>query len=272
MQGILQNACWILDMGHIRLARLPATKRWEEVVELLRAGGSISQLAAATAHAAETELQSAKGDPALAYTVWLLTQLPLAARSQQFRERLVELGFEVDAAQSVLALVAGFSLAVDRNTSGRSDRTDLGELARQAAAESLSLTVGSATQSLFGVSADDVQRELGRLATKKRFARLAGDFFARLTQKTLEYYVSRELPNHVGHDKNLQTIDRQIEFRMALERHCREAAQIVEEFAGGWYSKSNFQRTLTPATAQGFANYALKKMRDELRKRRSSNG
>ena len=259
-------------MGHIRLARLPVTKRWEQVIELLRAGGSIAQLAAATAHAAETELQSAKGDPALAYTIWLLTQLPLAARSQQFRKRLVELGFEADAGQSVLALVAGFSLAVDRNTAGRSDRTDLGELARQAAAESLSSTIGASTQSLFGASADDVQRELGRLATKERFARLASDFFARLTQKTLEYYLSRELPNHIGRDKHLQTIARQIEFRVALERHCREAALIVDEFAGGWYSKGNFQGTLNPATAQGFADYALKKMRDELRKRRASNG
>ena len=259
-------------MGHIRLARLPATKRWEQVVGLPRTGSSIGQLAAETAHAAETELQSAKGDPALAYTVWLLTQLPLAARSQQFRERLVELGFEADAGQSVLTLVAGFSLAVDRNTAGKSDRTDLGELARQAAAESLSSAIGPSTQSLFDASADDVQRELGRLATKDRFARLAGDFFARLTQKTLEYYLSRELPNHIGPDKSLQTIDRQIAFRIALARHCREAALIVEDFAGGWYSKSNFQGTLNPAAAQGFADYALKKLRDELRKRRSSNG
>jgi len=259
-------------MGHIRLARLPQTKRWEQVVERLRVGGSIGDLAAATAHAAETELQSAKGDPALGYTVWLLTQLPLAARSQQFRERLAELGFEAGAERSVLALIAGFSLAVDRNIAGRSDCTDLGELARQAAAESLSSIVGSATQSLFGASAEDVQHELGRLATKDRFARLARDFFARLTQKTLEYYISRELPNHVGPGKSLQTIDRQIEFRAALERHCREAALIVEEFAGGWYSKSNFQGTLNPNTAQGFADYALTKLRDELRKRRAPSG
>src|SRR5436190_10118939 len=107
-------------MGHIRLGRLPTTKRWEQVVELLSAGGSIGDLAAATAHAAESELHSARGDPAFGYTVWLLTQLPLAARSEQFQQRLTELGFDPGAEQSVLALVAGFSLAVDRNVAGRS--------------------------------------------------------------------------------------------------------------------------------------------------------
>ena len=84
----------------------------------------------------------------------------------------------------------------------------------------------------------------------------ARDFFARLIQKLLEYYISRDIPNYIGPNKSLRTIDRQIEFRGALERHCREAALIVEAFAGGWYSKINYQGTLNPSTAQGFSDYA----------------
>lgn len=259
-------------MGHIRLARLPRTRRWDQVLKLLRAGGDIRDLAAATARAAETELQSASGDPALAYSVWLLTQLPLAARSDQFHQKLAEFGFAAGAHQSVLNLVADFSLAVDRNVADSAERTDLGEFARQAAVESLSAFLGPAPQSLFGTSADDLQRELGRLATKDRFADLAREFFARITQKTLEYYVSRELANYVGPHSSIPSIDDQIRFRDALAKHCREAALIVEAFAGGWYSKSNFKGTLTPASAQAFADYALKKMRDELRARRGANG
>lgn len=258
-------------MGHLRLGKLPAGKKWKQVVELLRVGASVGELAASTADAAEKELDEAKGDPALAYTVWLLTQLPLAARSPQYRERLVELGFETGADQSALALTAGFAQAVDRNADRRG-RTDLGELARQAASESLASLIGATTPSMFGSSAENLQRELGRLASKDRFAGLARDFFARLTQKTLEFYISRELPQHVGPRNRITSIEQQIEFRTALERHCREASLIVEEFAGGWYSKSNFRHTLTPATAQGFADYALTKMRDELRARRGGNG
>lgn len=255
-------------MGHLRLGKIPAGRKWKQVIELLRVGAGVGELAAMTADAAEKELDGAKGDPALAYTVWLLTQLPLAARSPQYRERLGELGFTAGADRSLLALVAGFSQAVDRNAD-RQGRTDVGELARQAASESLAALIGATTPSLFGSSAEDLQRELGRLGSKDRFAGLARDFFARLTQKTLEYYISRELPNHVGPHGSIKSIEGQIEFRAVLERHCREASLIVAEFAGGWYSKSNFQRTLTPASAQGFADYALKKMRDELRARRA---
>jgi hypothetical protein len=258
-------------MGHLRLGQLPASKRWKQVVELLRVGGSAPDLAAATAQAAESELQSAKSDPALAYTVWLLTQLPLAARSQQFAARLAELGFDAGADASVLHLLAGLSKAIDRHVAGRPNRTDLGELARQAAAESLSSALASRTGSLFGPESSQFQSELAGLATKDQFAGLARDFFARLTQKTLEYYISRELPNHVGPGTPVPSVDNQIAFRTALQRHCREASLIVEQFAGGWYSKSNFKGTLTPASAEAFAAYALKKMRDELRARGSVN-
>jgi hypothetical protein len=182
------------------------------------------------------------------------------------------LGFDAGAEQSVLRLVAGFSSAVDRNVVGRTGRTDLGELARQAAVESLSSLVGVGARSLFDSTASELQVELGRFATRNGFAHLAHDFFARLTQKTLEYYIGRELPNHVGPGNPISSLHRQIEFRGALEKHCREAALIVEQFAGGWYSKSNFKRTLTPDSAQAFADYALKKMRDELRARRAVDG
>jgi hypothetical protein len=259
-------------MGHIRLGRLRSTKRWDRVVDLLRAGSNIGSLAAATAQAAETELEAARGDATLAYAVWLLAQLPLAARTQQFTARLGELGFEGGAEQSVLRLVAGFSAAVDRNISDRANRTDFAELVRQAAAESLSSILGSATGSLFGSTSSQLQDELARLATRNGFAHLARDFFARITQKSLEYYLSRELANHVGTDRPIASIEQEILFRESLERHCREAALIVRDFAGGWYSKNNFRGTLNPDSAQAFADYALKKMRDELRARRAANG
>jgi hypothetical protein len=238
------------------------------VVEPLRVGGSVVDLAGAVADAAEMELDRANGDPGLGYTIWLLTQLPLAARMPNFSARLAELGFDRAAEQSVFSLVASFSKAVDRNLADR-DRTDLGELARQAATESVFSFVGSGTPLLFGSTADDVQRELAHLATKECFSGLARDFFARLTFKTLEYYISRELPKHVGPEKAVASIDAQIAFRLAIEKHCFEASAIVQEFAGGWFSKSNFQGTLSPTTAQNFADYALKKMRDELRGRRA---
>jgi hypothetical protein len=70
-------------MGHIRLGRLPATKKWKQVVALLAYGASTEQIAGASAEAAENSLEHARHDLALVQSFWLLTQIPLAARSQK---------------------------------------------------------------------------------------------------------------------------------------------------------------------------------------------
>ena len=256
-------------MGHVRLGKLRTSRKWRQVVALLDRNADVADIAEAVATAAEDELFSARGDPVLANTVWLLTQLPLAARSDRFDAELVSLGFSPGSEQSLLSIIAGLSRAIDSQIPGAQDRTDFGELARQAASESLSTLVGSQMPGLFGNSAADFQTELAKFASKDRFALLARDFFARLTYKTLDYYISRVLPDFTGPGRSLGSLERQDGFRTGLELHCREAAAIVETFAGGWLSKAKFKGRLTKEATQGFTDYALKKMRDELRARRA---
>ncbi len=256
-------------MGHVRLGKLRTSRKWREVVALLERNADLAEIAQAVSVAAEGELFSTRGDPVLASTVWLLTQLPLAARSKRFATELAGLGFAPGSDQSLLSLVAGLSRAVDSQISSANHRTDFGELARQAAAESLSTLVGARLPGLFGTSSADFQIELAKFAAKDRFAALARDFFARLTFKTLDYYVSRVLPDYVGPGRPLQSLERQEEFRAGLDQHCREASVIVETFAGGWFSKANFTGRLTREATQSFTDYALKKIRDELRVRRA---
>jgi Trypsin len=61
----------------IRLGRLPATKRWQQVVALLAQGAPTEKVAGASAQAAEHALEHARGDPALLQSFWFLTQIPL---------------------------------------------------------------------------------------------------------------------------------------------------------------------------------------------------
>ena len=81
-------------MGHKHLIRLPATKKWNQVVELLGGGAELETIAAAAAEAAESSLPRVSKDPALVRAFWLLTQIPLAARTQDFSGSLRGLGVE----------------------------------------------------------------------------------------------------------------------------------------------------------------------------------
>ncbi len=254
-------------MGHVRLKRLPASRKWRQVVALLASGAAVEHVAAAGAEAAESALEAARRDPVLAHAIWLLTQIPLAARAPDFGEAAWKLGLDISSEPALIDVVAAFSDAVDHATASARGRTDLGEMARLAAAESLAAAAAHDLPSLFGESPEDVRLAFGRLAAPDRFARLARDFFARLTQRHLDYYLSRTLADHVGPGRRLATAADHSGFDAALDLHCREAARIVEDFAGGWFSKTNYQGGITPQKARDFAFVALGKISAELRKR-----
>jgi hypothetical protein len=251
---------------------LPATRKWQQVVALLSRDAGTEDIAAASAEAAEVSLEHARQDPALRQSFWLLTQIPLAARSPDYPESLRSLGVGVRDTPSLLETIGAFSAAVDRHVDSSGTRTDLGELAQHTAAESLAAMAGSDLPSLFGPTPEDARLALGKLAAPDRFAKLARDFFARLTQRHLDYYLSRALSNYVGPGHSIGSIDGHTAFNAALEQHCREAARIVEAFAGGWYSKTNFEGGVTPEKARAFIFVALRKIGQELRKRRGDRG
>ena len=137
-------------MGHIRLRTLPKSRKWQQVVDELRLGADVSTITASTADAAEASLQGASSDPAFLHSFWLLTQIPQAARGPAFADDLRHLGLEVTDQPSLMDVVGAFSAAVDRYVRQRGGRTDLGEMAQMAAAESLFAMVGPTLPSLLG--------------------------------------------------------------------------------------------------------------------------
>jgi hypothetical protein len=259
-------------VGHVRLGVLPTSLKWRQVVEQLRLGADVADVAASAADAAEKHLASASRDRAFLHAFWLLTQIPLAARGPAFVQDLRRLGLEVPDQPGLMDVAAAFSEAVDGYTRQLGGRTDLGEMAQMAAVEGLTAVVGPLLPSLFGPTPQEVQRAFGRFSGGDRFSALAREFFARLTQRCLNYYLSRELANHIGLGARFSDDRARSQFDDALDQHCREASRIVEAFAGGWYGKNVYQRDgLTPDSIRKFAPVAFKKIRDELRKRRDAN-
>ncbi len=254
-------------MGHIRLGDLPRTRAWDQVVALIRAGADAEQIANATIRAAERGLSQAPKDHGLVETVWLLTQLPQAARSDDFHQGLGGCQVTVSAQPGLMEIVSAVTGAVDRRLANNCGRTDLGEMAQMAAAESILAVVGERAHSLFGTSPEEVRADFARLGTVKQFGVFARQFFARLTYKCLDYFLSRVLANHVGEGQRFITLAQQTDFCQALETHCHEAARIVEVFAGQWTSKTNWENgRIARNDAVRFTGGAMQKLIRELKR------
>jgi hypothetical protein len=215
-------------------------------------------------------MKVAAGDPAVRAAFFLLTQIPLAARKEHFVPELRALGLKLSDRPSLVEIVSALADAVDRQARRKAGRTDIGEIAQLAAAESLNAIAGRELPRLFGTPPESVRNVLAGLATVKQFSVLARDFFARLTRRHLDYYLSRELSKHVGINSRFQTIREHKQFEEALDLHCRETSRIIKEFSGEWFSKQNYEGGIDQVKAGGFVHVAFDKIRRELRRRRDA--
>jgi hypothetical protein len=222
-------------MGHQRLGTLPGSRKWRQIVQLISGGADVTEVAAATSAAAENQMADASNDSAVRRAVWLLTQIPLAARQVHFASELKKLGLRVGDQPTLFEVVAAMSDAVDGHVGRTGGRTDLGEMAQLSAVESLTAVAGRELPDLFGSTYERTKAALGGLGTVKQFAVLARDFFSRLSRRQLNYFLSRELSKHVGVNSRFQTIREHRDFENALDLHCRVVSRIIKEFSGKWF-------------------------------------
>lgn len=254
-------------MGHILLGVLPRTRRWREVVELLQtAPEDTPGVAAATVIAADKRLRQLRADPSLTYCFWLLTRVAWASRGTTFKEDLGSLGITAAPETSILGFVSAVTEHVRSETAGHTDSGHFGELASLALRRALNDTVGQHGRSLFGSSVEDLQEAFRAHSTQHQFGSLARRFFADFLARILRSALERELPRQVG-STTMPGITDARDFSQALDLYARQSARIVEDFAGGWYAKNNWESKgqISQEDARGFIEVALRKLRMELK-------
>ena len=82
-------------MGHVRLGTLPRSRAWKEVVGLITAVADVSQIANATIRAADKAFSFVLNDEGFTEAVWLMTQLAIAAKKDNFNDHLQSIGINL---------------------------------------------------------------------------------------------------------------------------------------------------------------------------------
>lgn len=262
-------------MGHVRLGKLPSTRKWEEVVSLLTDGhASFEEIAALSAEAAEKALGGLTKDPAFIEAFWLLCKIPQAAKENNFSEALGKLGIDVGAQATLADIIGGFSQAMDACMRRQSNgRNDFSEMARNAAVSSLTRMVQNQMPSLWNShTPDDVRHALAHFTSSEHFGALAQEFYSNFTERHLRYYLDRETPKHVGAGKYLPSLAALDSFNDALHHHCQENSVIMRVFARDWYgSQYNGDNPHSHENVQGFTHIAMEKIKAEMKQRRTAN-
>lgn len=254
-------------MGHVLLKLLPRTKAWKEVVGLIVAGADVSQIATATITAAEKAFSYVMKDVGYTEAVWLMTQMAIAAKKPDIHQHLASVGIHLPAEPSLIDVTTAITEALDRSTDGDRKRSDLGSLANRAIVGAVNDILSPKLQSLFSSDPDTMRAALADLGKPKEFSEFSCRFFARLTNESLQYFLSKVINTQLGEGMRFATMNQSAQFNLALETHTREASVIVEKFSNEWFSKNRFLEggDISRETSNNFAGYALKKMKDELK-------
>lgn len=261
-------------MGHVRLGTLPASRKWRDVVSYLAgAEVDVADLAEAVARASDRSLTNAAKDPAFIEALWLLVQIPWAARSERFAEALGKLGIAVPDHPSATELVVGLDGAIEAvQRRNARDITDLGEMAKQAAVAALHSLFEERLPELWAPTCEDVRTTLATFVAPERFGELSHRFFAHLVEHNIQYFLDRETPRHIGSGRFAQSVGDLVLHDRAVRRHCEEATIIMRPFAKDWLGHNAFhlRKDISRRDAAGFAHVAFEKIRKELSIRSSA--
>lgn len=254
-------------MGHVRLGSLPRSRAWKEVVGLITAGADVSQIANATIRAADKAFSFVLNDEGFTEAVWLMTQLAIAAKKDNFNDHLQSVGINLPQDTSLPDVAAAVAEAMDRKLESNGSRSDLGEMSQRALVGALVEHISPKLPSLFAPDASDVQAALASLGKKREFGELSRTFFAKLTNDSMNYFLTKTLATHLGEGQRFTTMNEVGQFEKALTTHCKEASLIVEQYSADWFSKHKYEEggDISRESSNGFASYALKKMKDELK-------
>ena len=261
-------------MGSVRIGTLQRTRPWREVVGQIQDGADAAGVAAATVRAAARGLADAGSDRGVVEATHLLLLLSDAARSGDLAANLYRLGVTVPSSPGLIDLVCGFTEAVDARLPNNEGRTDLGEMAQMAGAETLAGRLGTRTRGLFDAAPEAVAAAVRELATPAGSGAFFRAYFARLVYKVLDYFLSRELASHVGGAKRFVGLARLSAFCRSLEQHCFESAAVVETFAADWTSLTRYRDggVVSRDRARDFAHGCVAKILQVLGQEGGSRG
>lgn len=251
-------------MGHMRLWGLPKTRRWREVIDLIDAGEDVSDVALASLHAADSGLSKVASDPGLVQALYELFRLSEAASSKDTLSQLTKIGYQISTETSPFDLISQLRERIEAGTRHFEDISDVGEIALNALTETIGKSFRSSGEDLFGGESESTISTLKKFTTGKNFQLLMHEFYASFTHRYLSYYLSRELPQHIGVGRRFDNLSEEQDFEKAFNLYVRQSIHIVDEFTPGWFGKARFEDTITSEHVRKYAHVAFKKIRSEF--------
>ena len=258
-------------MGHTRIGRIPKSKSWEKIIELLNFSGDESQrlsgediasIANESILATEKGLLEASNDTGVYNGIFIvakiLESIATKAESSEYYIDITKIANSRELAFEIHSRIRSF--LVENCIS-----SDKSEIALRAISKSILETTAQKQFSLDGI---DFPKELKKLASKNGFAEFGQRFIANYTYSYINFFLSRVANFSVGGER-LQNINQLSHFNAENQKHWNESAYIVRDLSGLWFAKKAFhEKNITPQSVKSYLSLAFRKMSSEAKTQR----
>ena len=256
-------------MSRIQLRRLPETRNWSRVSELLAdPNSSPGEVAGAVTSASDRRMRQLVHDRGVIYCFWLLARIPQIATDHDFYGQLAILGLHVTPDTPTLGFLSLVDDSVRNQISESRSSGDFAEYASLALRSTLTWVAGQNGHSIFESTVQDLQGVLVVYAEPRRFADISSRFFGDFFARTVRSFVERDISNHVGEGHRFEIAEDSWVFLDDLESHSRRAAGAARASAFSWYIGLGWNRHQFVALdeIQDFIEGALREIRTELKR------
>lgn len=256
-------------MGHERLGVLPKTQRWQQVVEQIAkpslADEDVSSIARQTVQNISSRFRNIQSEPSVRTAFKFLVALSVASRSPKPRETLSSHGIEVPVAMTPLSLAK----AVHAQVAGKRNSLEYAEIAQNAAVDAIAAWYekNHGRQMRLFEPSDDSFQAWRKAGSGTGFCELARLFFAKFTERYLNYFLEREASAYLQNLYQRDQLRKKLrDYVDIVSKHAFETAKITQSFAAGWFNKHAAQDVPTDGEIQDFLFVAFGKIREELQR------
>jgi len=253
-------------MGHERVGALPKTERWAKVVrDIGNFNGEEEEsrrIANDTLDNVRFRFESIQGDPGVQAAFKFLTGLAVSGAGGAGAPDL-----QLPDNPTPFAIARALNSAVET----KKGSSEYAAIASAAATDAVASWYAQNSEQSFLFGSSEQNTEIWRKAgTAGGFCEIARLFFAKFTERYLNYFLEREASAVSKTIEQRDLLQSQLRSRIdSVSRHAFETAKIAQSFAAGWYNRHASQAMPTDNEIAGFLAIAFGKLRENLRREKT---
>ncbi len=261
-------------MGHERVGMLPKTRKWRQIVNDLGSAAlspsDAAMIATRTLENVRRQYQKVSFDEGVLAAFKFLVALSTFSNDKDPENKLFDLGIIIHGNPNPLVVTR----AVHHWVSMHLDSPEIGRIAQYAAGDALAQWYqGHSPKSDRLFEVQEIPYEVwSKAGNGAGFCELSRLFFAKFTERYLNFFLEREASSVVSSIDEREAISQNIRNQVnAISKHAFETSKITQSFAAGWFNKNAIDQVPDDKDIGNFLNHSFEKMREELHREAGRN-